>query len=94
MENSNTPEQKNPKLWAIARKRAGFKRDLVIYLIVNAFLWAIWLLTDDDKRHGIPWPVWSTLGWGLGILFQYINAYRFPRESLAEREYEKLKKQS
>ena len=34
---SQTPEEKDARLWAIAKKRAGFKRDLVTYIVINAF---------------------------------------------------------
>jgi hypothetical protein len=39
---TETTAPKDQKLWAIAKKRAGFKRDMVTYLAVNAFLWCIW----------------------------------------------------
>lgn len=81
--------EKDPKLWANAKRRAGFKRDLVTYLAVNAFLWCLWLLSDDyDSR--IPWPVWPTAGWGLAMVIQYFEAYQYPKDNTAEKEYEKL----
>jgi hypothetical protein len=33
------------------------------YLAVMALLWLIWLVTG----HGYPWPIWPTLGWGIGV---------------------------
>jgi hypothetical protein len=33
------------------------------YLAVMALLWLIWLVTGA----GYPWPIWPTLGWGVGI---------------------------
>ena len=87
-------EQKDAKLWAIAKRRAGFKKDLVIYIVINAFLWLIWLLGSKSQNHsGVPWPVWPTAGWGIAIIIQYFEAYRFPKENAAEKEYEKLKQQ-
>ncbi|MDZ4808018.1 MAG: 2TM domain-containing protein [Bacteroidota bacterium] len=87
-------EQKDAKLWAIAKKRAGFKRDLVTYIVINAFLWLIWLLGSKSQNYsGIPWPVWPTAGWGIAIIIQYFEAYRFPKENAVEKEYEKLKQQ-
>ena len=51
-----------------------------------------------QQSHGgiftgpIPWPIWPTLGWGLGVAFNYFDAYSSPdKQSAIEREYEKLK---
>ncbi|MBC7873219.1 MAG: 2TM domain-containing protein [Ferruginibacter sp.] len=91
---SQTPDIKDEKLWAIAKKRAGFKKDVVIYLLVNALLWMIWLLSAGYNNYsGVPWPVWPTAGWGIAILIQYLEAYQFPKENRTEKEYEKLKQQ-
>ena len=90
------PEGKDPVLWEIAQKRASFKRHLVSYVIVNAFLWALWYFTDehytiiDFKPHHLPWPIWTTLGWGIGLAFHFASAYVFPRANSVETEYEKL----
>jgi hypothetical protein len=93
-QNLQSESQKDARLWAIAKKRAGFKRDLAVYFVVNAFLWIIWLLSGaKTSSGGIPWPVWSTVGWGIGMIFYYLSAYPYPKESGAEKEYEKLKKQ-
>lgn len=91
---SQNPEQKDPKLWAIAKKRAGYKRDLVTYIVVNAFLcgWS-GCLPANHSHSGVPWPVWPTAGWGIAILFQYFDAYKYPKENTDEKEYEKLKQQ-
>lgn len=84
--------EKDPQLWEIAKRRASFKYHLISYTIFNAFFWAIWFFTGDDDhdRHGLPWPVWPMMGWGIGLLFHFLGAYVFPRENSAEREYEKL----
>lgn len=82
-------EQKDERLWKMAKKRAGFQRSLASYFIVNGFLWAIWWFGDD--REGLPWPVWPMLGWGIGLVFQYLNAYGGSKDDLAEKEYQKLK---
>jgi hypothetical protein len=94
MENyRSTPEGKDPKLWEIAQKRAGFKSHLATYLIVNAFLWALWFFTHDgDNNDRWPWPLWPTLGWGVGMVFHFFSVYIYPEANSAEREYEKLKR--
>lgn len=82
-------------LWRLAKKRAGFQRSLVSYLVVNAFLWIIWWFTTPHRTLSghVPWPAWAMLGWGLGLVFQYFAAYGGSKENLADREYEKLRKQ-
>ena len=98
---SPAPEGKDPELWEIAQKRAGFKSHALTYVIINAFLWAIWFFSSNDKHFDMgniswghfPWPLWSTLGWGVGLAFHFAGAYVFPKANSVEREYEKLKNQ-
>lgn len=91
------PEGKDPELWEIAQKRAKFKRHFITYLIVNVFLWAMWYLNygnfGEPRENDYPWPIWPTLGWGIGIAFQYADAYMFPKSNTVETEYEKLKRE-
>ncbi len=84
------------RLWRIARKRAGFKRSLFVYLVVNAFLWAIWWFTigKDTGFEYNPWPVWVMLGWGVGLGFQYFDAYNGSKNDIAIEEFKKLKKEA
>lgn len=100
--NQPAPEGKDPILWEIAQKRASFKSHVVSYLIVNVFLWGIWFfssghhhwdMVDLDVIDGgnFPWPIWPTLGWGIGLAFHFAGAYIFPHANSVESEYEKLK---
>jgi len=89
-----TPPGRDPHLWDLAQRRASFKSHLATYVIVNLFLWGIWFFTGrgGDKA---PWPVWPTLGWGIGLAFHYLAAYVTPRGHKAvEAEYEKLARNS
>lgn len=91
---NETTEKRDEGLWRLAKKRAGFKKSLITYLLVNAMLWAIWYFTENDHqigRHDIPWPIWSTIFWGFGIAYQYAEAYFFHSSNATEREYQKLK---
>jgi hypothetical protein len=76
-------------LWHIAKKRAHFKKGLISYLLVNAFLWAIYLI--NVKHNSYPWPLWVMLGWGIGLAFSYADAYHTNSVFSVEKEYEKLK---
>ncbi|MBK7884883.1 MAG: 2TM domain-containing protein [Chitinophagaceae bacterium] len=51
------PEGKDPVLWELAQKRAGFKKHAVTYVIINLFLWCVWYFTTDQHtgfRHHYP----------------------------------------
>ena len=88
---STAPQGKDPQLWELAQRRASFKKHLAIYIIVNLFLWGVWFFSNkefDDNRF--PWPVWPTLGWGIGLAFHYIGAYVSPKDNSVEKEYQKL----
>lgn len=79
--------QQDP-LWRQAQKRVGFKRNLFAYVIFNSFLWCVWYFTDSG---GYMWPVWPMLGWGIGLAFNYADAYHFNKDEMLQREYDKLK---
>ena len=86
-------EPRDEALWQKAKKRAAFQRSLVFYFVINGFLWFIWWFTAGSMGYNreTPWPIWSMFGWGIGLLFQYLNAYGGAKNDLVEKEYEKLK---
>lgn len=78
-------------LWDLAKRRASFRSHLITYLLINAFFWALWLITGErDSRNGFPWPLWPALGWGIGLAFHYLGAYGTGGQNAVEKEYEKL----
>lgn len=86
-------EARDEKLWKLAKKRADFKKQLTIYLMIIPILWGIWWFTLG-KNEGFSlstWPIYATFGWGIGIFFSYMEAYGTNREDAIEREYRKLK---
>jgi hypothetical protein len=87
--------EREKDLWRIAKKRVGFKRHLATYIVINGFLWILWYIGDRDSDHGgIPWPVFPMLGWGIGIVFNFLGAYVFTKHDAVQREYERLKEKS
>lgn len=86
---------RDEELWRLAKKRANFQRNLVFYFIINAFLWVIWWFTTDNRNLSghTPWPAWVMLAWGLALVFQYFTAYGGSKQNLADKEYQKLKKE-
>jgi len=84
---------RNEFLWRKAKKRAGFKRHLQTYTLVNAGLWLLYILTSmqSGKHAFFPWPIWPMLGWGIGLISHYLSAYSNQNDNkITEREYEKL----
>jgi hypothetical protein len=87
----NKDEAQDKILWEIARKRASFKSHLITYLVINAFLWIIWAFIAGGEKYGYPWPLFAMFGWGIGLVFHYLDAYVFRTSDPVEREYQKLK---
>ena len=90
------PLQRDPDLWQKAKARAKFQAHLLSYLFVNATLWVIWAFTAPHHAHRgfhseIPWPLWISFFWGLGLIKRGIAAYGgFSYEQRTQREYERL----
>ena len=81
------------RLWQIAKSRAKFQGHLLVYLLINGGLWALYfLLPDAHSRHNeLPWPIWSTLFWGFAVVSQGLSAYSgLNRGERTQREYERL----
>lgn len=90
---------RDQRLWQVAKARTKFQSHLVTYLVVNAGLWLLWAVTTlglghHSHRHSgfeLPWPIWSTIFWGIGVVAQGMAAYsNFNRGERTQREYERL----
>lgn len=91
MSYSSAPAGKDPQLWHLAQKRTSFKGHLMTYLIVNTGLWLIWYFTGGrTNANSIPWPAWSSFGWGIGLAAHFIGAYVNTGFNSVEKEYDKL----
>ena len=62
---------------AIRRVKAqrDFRTHVVVYLVVNIVLVAIWAATGA----GFFWPVFAIGGWGIGLFFHWWGAYHEAR---------------
>ena len=63
------------------RNRREFHRHLVIYLLVNALVIAVWAMTSPG---GFFWPVFLIAAWGIGLVMHGWDAYVDPEISDAE----------
>ena len=90
------------KLRKIARERAkaklGFYIHLVVYVCVNALLFAIWYLFTSESG-GVPWFIYPLIGWGIAVVIHAILAFsgisteKSLEDRMTEQELAKLKEQ-
>jgi 2TM domain len=71
------------------KKKRDFGTHVVLYVVVNAMLVAIWAFTGS----GFFWPIFAILGWGIGIAANAWDVYgRRPiTEEQVLRETERLR---
>ena len=95
MERESVEAEKDKLLWREARKRVEFKKHLFVYVTVNVFLWLMWYFFTSPQGQGeggIPWPVFTTFGWGFGVFWHFIGTYFLGNKiNQVEKEYRKLK---
>ncbi|MDP3852910.1 2TM domain-containing protein [Phenylobacterium sp.] len=89
-------DNEDQRLRRIAERRAdaklGFRTHLLVYVIVNAGLVAINLMTNPD---GYLWFPWAMLGWGLGLVAHGVSVYAYVgdhRERMIEEELARLRR--
>ena len=71
------------------KKRRDFFAHLLVYVLVNAFVVAIWALTNPD---GFFWPIFLLAGWGIGVVMNAWDVFlndEFDEEKI-RREMERL----
>jgi hypothetical protein len=57
------------------RRKQGFAWHAGSYLAVNVLLWVIWLWVGLATGSWFPWPIFPTLGWGIGLFFHGLSIY-------------------
>jgi hypothetical protein len=70
--------------------KLGFRSHLFAYVLVNAGLVAINLVTSP----GYFWAIWPIVGWGLGLMAHGMAVYQFTgdtRERAVEAELRRLR---
>ncbi|MEI8059027.1 MAG: hypothetical protein WCG67_02620 [Ferruginibacter sp.] len=53
-------EQRDEKLWEIAKRRADFKDSLIGFIVINTICWTVWFFTNGKwapiNTGNTPWP--------------------------------------
>jgi 2TM domain len=57
------------------KKPRDFTGHVFAYVLVNLVVWGIWLVIGLSSHSWWPWPVFVTLGWGIGIAFNAWDVY-------------------
>ena len=75
------------------KKRRDFRGHVLIYILFNAFVVAIWMITTP---HAFFWPVFIIGIWGIGLVMNAWDVYWRPRitEDDIQREIEREEKRS
>jgi hypothetical protein len=70
------------------KKRRDFKTHVAVYVLVNGVIWGIWLVIALSSGGGNwwPWPIFPTLGWGIGVALNGWDVY--VRRPITEAEVE------
>ena len=79
---------------ARVKAREDFRVHVLIYFLVNAFLWVLWFTTDGVGSGNIPWPAYASIGWGIGLVAHWWTVYGVNdarREAEIEREMRRLR---
>lgn len=71
----------------MAKQRIAFKMHLSVYIPVISFLWILNWFTSP----GTWWAIWSTLGWGLGLVIHGVNAYFLNENFAIEKEMDRIR---
>lgn len=88
----NPNASRDLRLWQIAKRRAKFQGHLLVYALVNGGLWALYfLLPEAHATRELPWPIWTSVFWGIAVAAQGLCAYSgLNQGERAQREYERL----
>ena len=91
-----TQKMTEEQIYEEAKKRVRAKKDfyvhLAVYLVINAFIFGIWLVTTPG---GFPWFFFPLGGWGIGLIFHGLDVFVWQQQAdsaAVEKEAEKIRK--
>lgn len=90
---ATSPEGLREQALRRVKKRRDLHTHAFAYVVVNMLLWGVWAVIGATSHSWFPWPLWVTLGWGLGLVFNAWDVYgRRPiTEDEVRREEERLR---
>jgi fatty acid desaturase len=90
---ASDPEALREQALRRLKQRRDFKAHLFVYFVVNVVVWGAWVVIGLSSHSWWPWPVFMTLGWGIGVVLNAWDVYlRRPiTEDEVRREVEHLR---
>jgi len=79
-------DEKLEKAKRVAKRKMDFLRHVIIYLLVMAVLAIINNVTNPG---GYQWWLWPALGWGIGVVSNFLSAYLYSGGSMEKRLIQK-----
>jgi hypothetical protein len=71
-------EEKQDAARKIVKKKLGFLQHSIIY----GFVIIVLAVVNNTTWAGYQWWLWVALGWGIGVVSHFLNAYLFAGGSL------------
>jgi len=78
----------------VAKNKIGFIRHFIIYI----FILIVLAIINNVTFRGYQWWLWVALFWGIGVFFNFVNAYflkggalKHLEDNLTKREVERMK---
>jgi hypothetical protein len=72
--------------YTLTESRRGFKIHAAVYAVVMTGLIVLnsllWVYSDGD----FPWAVFPLVGWGIGLTFHYVDAFRREGRAIRARQ--------
>jgi fatty acid desaturase len=89
---ATTPDALREQALRRIKSRRDFKAHALVYALVNLVVWGIWVVIGLSSHSWWPWPVFITLGWGIGLVMNAWDVYlRKPiTEAELQREIDQL----
>ena len=70
-----SPDELRKQALTRLKKKRDFRTHAFAYMSVNLVVWGIWGVIAATGGGAWPWPVFITLGWGVGLAMNAYDVY-------------------
>lgn len=72
---ATTPDALHEQALRRVKKRRDLHTHAFAYVTINGLVWGVWAVIGMMSGSWFPWPLWITLGWGIGLVFNAWDVY-------------------